>query len=148
MSVRLFFCLSFSSCLFSTTSYFFVQLGCAPIRHCLIFLRSVFCGASWHDSSIHIHVFLYDLRTLTPELSTSVAAHLTHYPTTCLLVPASSFRSALSLILQFVDYPELNALVAKLNKKAKVPTRRVLLEKMVAIKKNLESEVALMLDDG
>ncbi|CAB1112273.1 unnamed protein product [Ectocarpus sp. CCAP 1310/34] len=47
----------------------------------------------------------------------------------------------------FVEYPEFHAVVSGLNKKARAPIRRALVEKMREIKKNLESEVALMLDD-
>lgn len=88
------------------------------------------------------HIYLRPTNLGTRTIATSVVAHLITTP-----LPASSFHSALPLILQFVDYPELKALVAQLNKKAKVPTRKALKDKMEDIKKTLESEVALMLDD-
>eukprot|EP00752_Nemacystus_decipiens_P015390 g13723.t1 len=51
------------------------------------------------------------------------------------------------LSLSFVDYSEFQTVVSALNKKAKAPTRRAMLDKMREVKASLENEVALMLDD-
>lgn len=54
---------------------------------------------------------------------------------------------ALFIFRQFVEYKELAVVVSKLNSRAKIPDRRAVLQRMRVIKKGLEADVSLMLDD-